>query len=115
VKDADGKVLLSASPSTWTTAMDPRTAQTLNLMMQQVVNAGTGTAAVLQGIQVAGKTGTAEKGDANVAWFIAFAPATNPRVAVAVTIENTSATGGDVAAPLAADVIRVALGQGRLP
>ena len=65
----------SAAPTTWTTAMDPATAATLKTMMQQVVNAGTGTAAALQGIQVAGKTGTAEKGDSNVAWFIAFAPA----------------------------------------
>ena len=58
-------------------------------MMQQVVNAGTGTAAALTGIQVAGKTGTAQRGASNVAWFIAFAPANDPKVAVAVTIENT--------------------------
>ena len=80
--------------------------------MQHVVNAGTGTAAALQGIQVAGKTGTAERGDGtNLAWFIAFAPADDPRVAVAVTIENTPSTGGEVAAPLAAAVIKAALAQ----
>jgi peptidoglycan glycosyltransferase len=84
-------------------------------MMQQVVNAGTGTAAALSGIQVAGKTGTAQKGSSNVAWFIAFAPANDPKVAVAVTIENTLFTGGDVAAPLAAEVIKAALAQPGLP
>ncbi len=59
-------------------------------MMQRVVNAGTGTAAALEGIQVAGKTGTAEVGDGtNLAWFIAFAPAEDPQVAIAVVIEDT--------------------------
>jgi penicillin-binding protein A len=108
-------VIFRAAPTTWTTAMDPQTAATLNTIMQQVVNAGTGTAAALQGIQVAGKTGTAEKGDSNVAWFIAFAPAAAPRVAVAVTVEDTAFTGGDVAAPLAAKVISAALAQAELP
>ena len=110
-----GAVLRRAAPSVWTTATSPATAQTLNTMMQQVVNAGTGTAAALQGIQVAGKTGTAQRGSTNVAWFIAFAPANDPKVAVAVTIENTLFTGGDVAAPLAAEVIRSALAQPSLP
>jgi peptidoglycan glycosyltransferase len=108
-------VLQRAQPSLWTTATTPATAQTLNVMMQQVVNAGTGTAAALSGIQVAGKTGTAQRGNSNVAWFIAFAPANDPRIAVAVTIENTQFTGGDVAAPLAAQVIKAALAQPALP
>lgn len=115
IKLGNNVVSSAPAPSVWTTAMDPQTAQTLNVMMQQVVNAGTGTAAALQGIQVAGKTGTAEKGDSNVAWFIAFAPAVSPRVAVAVTIEDTALTGGDVAAPLAARVISAALAQADLP
>jgi peptidoglycan glycosyltransferase len=115
VTSSHGVVLAQASPSLWTTATSPATAQTLNVMMQQVVNAGTGTAAALSGIQVAGKTGTAQKGSSNVAWFIAFAPANDPKVAVAVTIENTLFTGGDVAAPLAAEVIKAALAQPGLP
>jgi peptidoglycan glycosyltransferase len=115
VTSSRGAVLEQASPSLWTTATSPATAQTLNVMMQQVVNAGTGTAAALTGIQVAGKTGTAQRGASNVAWFIAFAPATDPKVAVAVTIENTLFTGGDVAAPLAAQVIKAALAQPSLP
>ena len=89
---------------------------TLNTMMQRVVNAGTGTAAALQGIQVAGKTGTAERGDGtNLAWFIAFAPADDPQVAIAVVIEDTQSTGGEAAAPLAAAVIKTALAQPSLP
>ena len=115
VMSSTGAVLETAAPALWTTATSPATAQTLNVMMQQVVNAGTGTAAALAGIQVAGKTGTAQRGSSNVAWFIAFAPADDPKVAVAVTIENTQLTGGDVAAPLAAQVIKSALAQPALP
>ena len=115
VTSSTGATLETAAPGLWTTATSPATAQTLNVMMQQVVNAGTGTAAALSGIQVAGKTGTAQRGTSNVAWFIAFAPANDPRVAVAVTIENTQFTGGDVAAPLAGQVIKTALAQPALP
>ena len=108
-----GKVVEQASPEVWRTAMTPATAATLNTMMQQVVNApgGTGAAAALPGVTVAGKTGTAQRGLTNMAWFIAFAPADAPRVAVAVAIENTLSTGGEEAAPLAAQVIKTALAQ----
>jgi peptidoglycan glycosyltransferase len=87
-------------------------ADDLTAMMRNVVDAGSGTAAQLEGIQVAGKTGTAEAaGGFNHAWFIAFAPADDPKVAIAVVVENTqqSQTGGEVAAPLAAQVMRVIL------
>jgi penicillin-binding protein A len=113
---AGGHVARRAAPAEWMQALTPQTAAQLNQMMQQVVQAGTGTAAALSGIAVAGKTGTAETGrPTNQAWFIAFAPADAPRVAVAVTIENTQATGGEVAAPLAAAVLRAALAQSSLP
>jgi peptidoglycan glycosyltransferase len=116
IVSASGDALSKAQPAPWLTAMTPQTAAELNIMMQRVVNAGTGTAAALQGIQVAGKTGTAEKGDgSNLAWFIGFAPAQDPQVAVAVVIENTMATGGEAAAPLAAEVIKSALAQPALP
>ncbi len=112
VISSSGEVVMRAKPEEWTTSMTPATAATLNSMMQTGVNAGTGTAAALQGIQVAGKTGTAERGDGtNMAWFIAFAPADDPQVAVAVTIENTTTTGGEAAAPRAAAVIEAALAQ----
>jgi peptidoglycan glycosyltransferase len=110
-----GKEVRVTRPKNWKDAIDPTVAMELNEMMQQVVEAGTGTAAALAGIEVAGKTGTAERGDANQAWFIGFAPAATPRVAVAVTIENTTGTGGEVAAPLAAAVMKAALAEERLP
>ena len=113
---ADGTVVSKAQPQQWLLATKATTASQLNTMMQNVVNAGTGTAAALQGIQVAGKTGTAEKGDGtNLAWFIGFAPAEDPQVCIAVVIENTQATGGEVAAPLAAAVMKTALAQPSLP
>src|SRR5450759_3316592 len=113
---ASGDVVQKAQPQQWLVAMKATTAATLNTMMQRVVNAGTGTAAALQGIQVAGKTGTAERGDGtNLAWFIAFAPADNPKVAVAFIIEDTQSTGGEASAPLAAALIKTALAQPSLP
>ena len=116
VVSAAGAVVRKAQPQRWLMAMKPATAATLNIMMQRVVNAGTGTAAALEGIQVAGKTGTAERGDGtNLAWFIAFAPAEDPQVAIAVVIEDTQSTGGEAAAPLAAEVIKAALAQPSLP
>ena len=116
IVSASGSVVQKAAPKQWKVAMSAATASTLSMMMQRVVNAGTGTAAALEGIQVAGKTGTAEVGDGtNLAWFIAFAPAENPTVAIAVVIEDTQSTGGEAAAPLAADVIKTALAQPALP
>jgi peptidoglycan glycosyltransferase len=82
-------------------------------MMQTVVQSGTGTAAQIPGIAVAGKTGTAQHGGpAPYTWFISFAPAANPQVAVAVVVENTDphGTGGTVAAPIAKQVMEAAIG-----
>ena len=113
---SDGKVVRTTQPEQWLVATKAATADQLNQMMQRVVNAGTATAAALEGIQVAGKTGTAEKGDGtNLAWFIGFAPADDPEVAVAVVIEDTQSTGGEAAAPLAAAVLKTALAQPDLP
>jgi peptidoglycan glycosyltransferase len=82
--------------------MKEETASRLQQMMGNVVREGTGTAAALQGIEVGGKTGTAEVGgNVNQAWFIGFAPLDNPRIAVAVTVERTTGQGGTVAAPIA--------------
>ena len=70
-------------------------------MMTAVVARGTGTAAQIPGVAVAGKTGTAETGVAgrNTVWFISFAPADDPKVAVAVVVEATSGTGGAARGP----------------
>ena len=89
--------------------MKPQTAAALAGMMSQVVKEGTGTAAALSGIDVAGKTGTAEVGGTNQAWFIAFAPVQSPRIAVAATVERTSGQGGTVAAPIAKQVMETLL------
>ncbi len=109
IRDRDGRTVTSFGPSEESQVMKESTAAELAAMMSRVVAEGTGTAAALQGIDVAGKTGTAEKGQANQAWFIGFAPVRDPRVAVAVTVEQTTGQGGTVAAPIAKRVMESAL------
>ena len=85
------------------------TAGNVKNMMVAVVQRGTGTSAQLAGVTVAGKTGTATNPfGAPHSWFVCFAPAENPRVAVAIVVENAG-YGAAVAAPIARDVLRVAL------
>jgi peptidoglycan glycosyltransferase len=112
VTDPDGRTVRRIKPSEESKVMSEATARALAEMMSQVVKEGTGTAAALQGIDVAGKTGTAEKGNANQAWFIAFAPVQAPRIAVAATVEQTTGQGGTVAAPIAKQVMQTLLGTG---
>jgi peptidoglycan glycosyltransferase len=82
-------------------------------MMIQVVKRGTGTAAALPNVTVAGKTGTATNpAGRSHAWFVAFAPAEAPVVAVAIIVENVG-YGGTYAAPIARNVLRVALARQR--
>jgi peptidoglycan glycosyltransferase len=92
--------------------MKPATAQELNQMMQAVVTGGTGTAAQIPGVKVAGKTGTAETGVDRVydAWFIFFAPADDPKVAGAVVVEHSpNGFGGAVSAPIAKQLMQAIL------
>jgi len=112
VQDETGVVLSRTGPGRWTMATDPATAATVRQMMVGVVTSGSGTAARIPGVTVAGKTGTAEVGrDAQThAWFIAFAPAEDPEVAVAIVLENAG-TGGRVAAPRARQVLEAALAR----
>jgi penicillin-binding protein A len=111
----DGRTREEIRPREQSTVMSEKSASDLAGMMSNVVQSGTGTGGALAGIEVAGKTGTADnpKGG-NYAWFIAFAPVKDPKVAVAVVVEgvNQSQTGGEVAAPLAARVMRVLLRNG---
>jgi peptidoglycan glycosyltransferase len=111
----DGQVRDEIKPHEESTVMSESAASELAGMMTNVVKSGTGTGGALQGIQVAGKTGTADNPTGgNYAWFIAFAPVKDPKVAIAVVVEKTqqSQTGGEVAAPIAARVMRQLLGNG---
>jgi peptidoglycan glycosyltransferase len=111
--DTDGREE-ELDPERMSRVMSEETANTLTEMMTDVVNEGTGGAAALAEDQVAGKTGTAEidvDAGINQAWFIGFAPADDPEIAVAATIERTSGSGGDVAAPIAQQVMEQLLGD----
>lgn len=111
----DGRVKERIEPDLQAVVMKPETAEQLTEMMSRVVEEGTGTAAALAGIRVAGKTGTAEVGanrEFTQPWFICFAPVENPRMAVAVTVERTTGQGGTVAAPIAKSVLEALLGGG---
>ena len=105
ITDMDGNSVKEFNPEEWLTVTSPQLADKINHMMVDVVENGTGSAAYLSGIQVAGKTGTAENshGDSH-AWFIGFAPADNPQVAVAVIVENAG-SGGSIAAPIARQIL----------
>ncbi len=93
------------------TPLSAASAAALRGMMVAVVQRGTGTAAALPEIEVAGKTGTATNpAGTSHAWFVAFAPAAAPRIAVAIVVENAG-YGGAVAAPIARRVIAAALGR----
>jgi peptidoglycan glycosyltransferase len=104
------------SQSTLTEAVSPQVAAQLTSMMELVVSNGTGTAAQMSGVRVAGKTGTAQHapGAAPHAWFISFAPADNPSIAVAVVVEEggtagNEASGGQTAAPISKAIMEAVL------
>lgn len=109
-----GHTVYTGKPQTIERVMSPGSAAQLTADMRNVVDEGTGTAANVLGLNVAGKTGTAETGvtGLNTAWFIAFAPADHPKIAVAVVVEHTPLFGGQVSAPIAAKVIEAYLGSG---
>ncbi|MEF9953313.1 MAG: penicillin-binding transpeptidase domain-containing protein, partial [Clostridium sp.] len=87
-------------------AMGESTAKKLTDYMVEVVKGGTGKNAKIRGVQVAGKTGSAqdESKKATHSWFIGFAPANNPEIAIAVIVED-GGLGGDVAAKAAKKVL----------
>lgn len=110
--DPDGRTVTQITPEAQARVMSPNTAAQVTKMMEAVVNEGTGTTAQIPGVQVAGKTGTAEivSGQAtNNAWFIAFAPASKPTVAVAATVAKVPGYGATYAAPVAKQVIEALL------
>jgi penicillin-binding protein A len=115
IRDASGRIVKRFDPTPFGQPISAKTAAQLTAMMVSVVESGTGTAAQIPGIQVAGKTGTAQTVQGNPhAWFVSFAPAADPRIVVAVVVLNggdlgSDATGGRVAAPIAKAVIEAAL------
>jgi penicillin-binding protein A len=118
VVDPDGRVVKKLDPSTYSEPISSETAEELTTAMEGVVNEGTGTNAAIPGVPVAGKTGTAETpgnatcgggSEENQAWFMGFAPADEPKIAIAATIECTTQFGNDVAAPIFRDVAETIL------
>ncbi len=116
VRDPSGRVIVTFDPEEFSRPLSPENAALMTEMMVAVVQSGTGTAAQIAGITVAGKTGTAQHGEGADphAWFVSFAPAETPEVAVAVIVLDGGslggdATGGQVAAPIARAVLEAAL------
>ena len=116
VRDADLDVISETEPKALDRAVSTGTAATLNQMMQGVVERGSGTGAKISGVKVAGKTGTAQTTSeaAPHAWFVGFAPADDPQIAVAVIVENggdlgSEGTGGAVAAPIGRAIMQAVI------
>ena len=121
VIDPDGRVIDSLDPSEFSQPISEETAAELTTAMEGVVSRGTGTNAAIPGVPVAGKTGTAETpGNAscgggsaeNQAWFMGFAPADEPKIAIAASVECTEQFGNDVAAPIFRAVAESILEEG---
>jgi penicillin-binding protein A len=111
VEGPNGGVIYRTKPKQLGRPIKPETAAALAKMMESVVTGGTGTAAQIPGVAVAGKTGTAETGVShrNTTWFVSFAPVDSPKVVVAVVLENQTGTGGLTAAPIARSVMQALL------
>lgn len=123
IQSQDLQPVETTNPDRISQAISPSVARTLTEMMVNNENSYSGSGKIT-GVQIAAKTGTAEHGPnpqavAPHVWYVAFAPADDPQVAVAVLVEsggdrsNLAATGGTVAAPIGRAVIRAALGRDR--
>ena len=110
VADYSGTIVKQAKPEVWKTPIEPGTANELKEMMVKTVNEGTGQRTKTNKVQMAAKTGTAEvPGRGPNAWFVGFAPADNPRYAIAVVVEDSDA-GGGIAGPVMRETMLSALG-----
>ncbi len=109
VTDPDGRTTDELDPDVQSTVMSEETASEVAEMMTSVAEEGTASALSVAGATLAGKTGTAEidvETGLNQAWFVGFAPADDPEIAVAATIERCQGCfGGDTAGPIATDVM----------
>ncbi|MFZ3102928.1 MAG: penicillin-binding transpeptidase domain-containing protein [Desulfitobacteriaceae bacterium] len=112
VLDSNQRLVYQAQPKPWLTALSAEEAGKITSAMVTAVNSGTAVQGALLGVQVAAKTGSAEPGGnlRTHAWYIAFAPAEDPQIAVAILVEN-GGIGGEIAAPIARDLIEKALLQ----
>lgn len=109
IEDSKGTTLKKFMPEKQAQLFSPEVAQQLVEMMVEVVNTGTGTPAKIKNVEVAGKTGTAEVAGGNPhAWFVGFAPAQNPKVAVVVLLEGGGG-GGANASPIAKKIMQAVL------
>jgi peptidoglycan glycosyltransferase len=100
IQSPELETLRQAEPDELSTAISPETADQVTQLMVDTVNSGTATPGAIAGVQVAGKTGTAQSGIPDVppyAWFVSFAPAQDPEVAVAVVIQRADITRGEIA------------------
>jgi peptidoglycan glycosyltransferase len=112
VVDPEGATVQTVANRVQSVVMKPSTAAAVTTMMEAVVKEGTGTAAQIPGVTVAGKTGTAQTligNTINNVWFVAFAPTSHPRVAIAVTLQDVPGQGAQFAAPVAREVIEALL------
>jgi peptidoglycan glycosyltransferase len=112
VRSPGGSVVARFRPQKLSQAVKPATARAVRDMMVAAVESGTGTAAQIPGVAVAGKTGTAETGKASVyhAWFLFFAPADDPVLAGAVVVESQeNGFGGTISAPIAKELMQALL------
>ena len=116
IVDRDGRTTETIEPEVQSEVVSKESAAAVRTMMEAVVERGTGTAAQIPGVQVAGKTGTAETQfgkTINDVWFIAFAPSKDPTVAIAVNVQDVPGFGGGIAAPIAKDVMTTLLGKAK--
>ena len=113
VRAPDLSVIDQTDPDELSEPVSAEVAEGLTEMMVSVVEDGSGRRAQVPGTTVAGKTGTAETSGPDHNWFIGFAPADDPQIAVAVFVANGGGTGGDTSAPIAREVMQAYLeGQG---
>ncbi|MHB1539620.1 MAG: peptidoglycan D,D-transpeptidase FtsI family protein [Solirubrobacteraceae bacterium] len=114
VIDSEGRTLETVAPKVLSEVMRASTAAEVTTMMEAVVKEGTGQGVQIPGVRIAGKTGTAETeepGRLNNAWFVCFAPANEPKIALAATVANVEGYGATFALPVAKQVLEAALGK----
>ena len=112
IDSSDGKNVVRNTPTVLSEVTSKENADQITKYMINVVNNGTGTEAYVSGMKVAGKTGTAQldlKEGTNNAWFVGFAPADDPKVAIAVVIPNVKDFGSQAAAPIAGELLKYAV------